>query len=57
MEKKKTDAAKKVEIEDYVLYPVDEDIYNKSKEEENINPEDILKLKEPNESDKAEQAN
>ena len=34
-----------------------EDIYNKSKEEENINPEDILKLKEPKESDKAEQAN
>ena len=33
------------------------DIYNKSKKEENINPEDILLEKEPNEDDKPELAN
>ena len=47
MEKKKTDAAKKVDTADYVLYHHWR-YYNKSKEEENINPEDILKLKDPN---------
>lgn len=41
----------------YPLYPVNEDIYNKYVEEENINPEEVSKMKEPNEIDVAEQAN
>jgi len=36
----------------YPLYPVNEDIYNMHREEENINPENISKLKEPNENGK-----
>ena len=37
----------------FPLYPVDDDIYNKSKQEENTDPEDISKLKAANQSDKA----
>ena len=33
----------------YPFYPPGDDIYNKDKEEEDINPEDITKIKEPNE--------
>jgi hypothetical protein len=33
----------------YPLYPSGDDIYNKSHEEKNVNPEDISKEKEPNE--------
>ncbi|MHB8336093.1 MAG: hypothetical protein ACYC6P_08040 [Ignavibacteriaceae bacterium] len=33
----------------YPIYPVSEDIYNKSKEEMSVNPEDIFKRKAPNE--------
>ena len=57
MENKKVDIAKKLDPDGYPLYPVNEDIYNKSKNEENINPEDILSEKEPNEDDKPELAN
>lgn len=57
MKNKKEDMTKKVDPDGYPLYPVSEDIYNKFKEEENINPEDILLLKEPNEDDKLELAN
>lgn len=38
--------------EGYPLYPVSEDIYNQSKEEPNIDPEDITRLKDPNEPGK-----
>ena len=38
--------------EGYPLYPVSEDIYNQYKEESNIDPEDITRLKDPNESGK-----
>jgi hypothetical protein len=41
----------------YPLYPVDEDIFSKSKEEGNINPEDISKTKGLNENDKAQKNN
>ena len=37
----------------YPLYPAGEDIFSMSKEEGNINPEDISKTKELNENDKA----
>ena len=57
MENKKVDIAKKLDPDGYPWYPVNEDIYNKSKNEENINPEDILLEKEPNEDDKPELAN
>ena len=57
MENKKVDTAKKVDRDGYPLYPVDEDIYNKSQEQENVNPEDISKNKEPNENDNSESAN
>ena len=36
----------------YPLYPVSEDIYQQSKEEVNIDPEDSTGLKEPNEPEK-----
>jgi len=57
MENRKVDIAKKLDPDGYPLYPLNEDIYNKSKNEENINPEDILSEKEPNEDDKPELAN
>jgi hypothetical protein len=34
----------------YPLYPANEDIFNKSKEERDINPEDTSKSKAPNEN-------
>ncbi len=39
----------------FPLYPVQEDIYNNSKQEENIDPEDILKLKEATLNDDPEE--
>ena len=57
MENKNVDTAKKVDRDGYPLYPVDEDIYNKSQEEGNVNPEDISKHKAPNENDNSESAN
>ena len=57
MENKKADLANKVNWDGYPLYPVNEDIYNKSQEEQNVNPEDISKHKEPNESDNSELTN
>jgi hypothetical protein len=57
MENKKVNMAKKDDRDGYPLYPASEDIYNKSQEEENINPEDILLPKEPNEHDKPESVN
>jgi hypothetical protein len=38
-------------------YPVSEDIYNKYREEQDINPEDISKKKAPNEEDELETSN
>jgi hypothetical protein len=43
----------KIDLLGYPLYPADEDIFSKFKEEGNINPEDISKTKELNENDKA----
>jgi hypothetical protein len=42
----------KIDLPGYPLYPAGEDIFNKSKEEGNINPEDISKTKELNENAK-----
>ncbi len=39
----------KSDLQGYPLYPVSEDIYNKSKKEMNLNPEDKSKIKVPNE--------
>lgn len=41
----------------YPQYPVGEDIYSKNKNEENLDPEDVSNLKEPNEPDAVEQRN
>jgi hypothetical protein len=41
----------------YPVYPADEDIFSKSKEEESIDPEDISKTKSPNEDTKNEENN
>jgi hypothetical protein len=41
----------KINLPEYPTYPVSEDIYNKYKEEQNINPEDISKMKESNEDE------
>lgn len=39
--------------QEYPLYPDSEDIYNKSKKEKNMDPEDISKVKKTDKSDKA----
>ena len=39
-------------LREYPLYPDTEDIYNKFKEEKNIDPEDISKVKKSDKSDK-----
>src|ERR1035437_6757638 len=49
---KQANNEKKINPQGYPLYPAGEDIYNKSKEEKNINPEDISKLKESNRKEK-----
>ncbi len=49
----------KIALPDYPLYPINEDIFNQSQLEENIDPEDISKMKskidtdvnKPNEKD------
>ena len=51
MENKNADIAKEVDRDGYPLYPVKKDIYNKYREEENVNPEDISTHKKPNEND------
>jgi len=40
----------KKKLQGYPLYPSNEDVFNKLKEEKNINPEDISKTKEPNDN-------
>ena len=47
----------KAATDGYPVYPVSEDIYNKDKEEEDIDPEDITKLKTPDDMDDEEQGN
>lgn len=47
--KTETDNTKTNEFPGYPPYPPSEDIYQHSKEESNINPEDISKTKSPNE--------
>jgi hypothetical protein len=49
----KADKKGKINLPGYPLYPAADDIFTKNKEEKNINPEDISKAKEPNETDKA----
>ena len=45
---------KKDDKEGYPLYPPDQDIYNKFKEEQDIDPEDISKTKETEEDESIE---
>jgi hypothetical protein len=42
----------KIDLQGLPVYPASDDIYNKSKEEEDIDPENISKLKKRNEKDK-----
>lgn len=44
-------AEHRINLPQLMSYPAGEDIYNKSKEEENIDPEDISKTKESNKND------
>jgi hypothetical protein len=46
--KEETDL-KKIELPGYPLYPPSEDIYNQAKEVTDLNPEDLTKIKVPNE--------
>jgi len=46
-----TRTKKKIVADGYPLYPADEDIFKKSKLEENTDPEDVLQQKQPNERD------
>ena len=43
-----TDSEKENSLPGYPIYPDSEDIYQKFQEEEEINPDDISKTKEPN---------
>lgn len=45
---KKSTNKKEEELPGYKIYPAEEDIYNKSKEEKELDPEDISKKKSPN---------
>ena len=40
-------------LQGYQFYPESEDIYNRFREEKNMDPEDISRLKEPGKSDNA----
>jgi hypothetical protein len=51
------DKNKIIDLPGYPLYPVSDDIFNKSKEEGNINPEDISKTKESSDNSKAGKSN
>jgi hypothetical protein len=46
-----TATQKEMSTDGYPVYPVSEDIYNRNKEEENIDPEDVSKHKQPNQDD------
>jgi hypothetical protein len=46
----RADEEKKTSLSGYPLYPANEDIFRKYKEEESINPEDLSKTKELNEN-------
>jgi hypothetical protein len=45
------DAENEMNHDGYPLYPIGEDIYNKNKEEEDIDPENLSQYKQPNEND------
>lgn len=45
---KKSNNNKKKDLSGYKKYPKEEDIYNKSTEEKELDPEDISKKKSPN---------
>jgi hypothetical protein len=54
---KGADKERSSKLPGYPLYPANEDIFNKSKEERDINPEDTSESKAPNEDSKAGQNN
>ncbi len=54
---KNTDNKAAVEFPGYPAYPADEDIFNKFREEKEINPVDILEMKEWNEKPGADSIN
>lgn len=47
------DTEKKTSTDGYPFYPISEDIYNRNKEEEDIDPEDLSKLKQPNQNEES----
>lgn len=54
---RQTDNDDKINLPGYPLYPVSEDIYNKSIKEEDIDPENIAILKTSNENDLPDSGN
>jgi hypothetical protein len=48
---KETDRETKDNLPEYPVYPASEDIYNKFKKEKNMDPEDILRVKNLDKSD------
>jgi hypothetical protein len=52
-----TESKSNVEFPGYPIYPSSEDLYNKEKEEADINPEDVTAHKSPNEDDFAGKMN
>jgi hypothetical protein len=39
----------KIDLPGYPIYPASDDVYSQFKEESNLDPEDVSKIKEPNE--------
>jgi hypothetical protein len=55
--RKRAENRMNISIQGYPLYPTSDDIYNKSKQEQNIDPQDISKAKAINEADNDETGN
>jgi hypothetical protein len=57
LNRKKAENKRNISIQGYPLYPTNDDIYNKSKQERNIDPQDTSKVKTTNEADNDETGN
>jgi len=54
---RQADKKSKIDMPGYPLYPADDDIYGKFKEEKNIDPDDISKTKDSSDKNKTGKSN
>ena len=57
MTDQQADSVENNNLPGYPIYPASEDIYSKYKKDKNIDPEDVSKIKDPNEIDKVGASN